>query len=630
MNKEIIKDFWKYYNWINNCSLQTFDDVKWRWDKTLAWIYPMSEIKKMEELEKKWAWIFFSVNPMKLWKRNKEDTTEIKTWIVENDNETKENQMTKIISWPIYPTMIIESKNSLHCYFFAKDWTKENYKKITQWLQEYYNWDVKLVWDYSRVLRFPWFNHQKNLNEKFEVNLIDYSDVSYTEKEMMEKYPVKEKIKKEYKKTNDVNYWQDIDWLANWNTKEMLLDLSGTWLVNWESIEFTKNSNWTEQIKVNWNSTWCWLDHQWLIWSQEWWPTWIQWLMYYKNITKSELLKYCWEHYKDRMKKLNLKREIKKEIKKEEIKKEIIQEDINNNFKVITREEKIIRAKEELINTDPKKIIKWGWKQWDGMLGWIYWWKIYVVWAETWIWKTTFVNQVCYNVSKQWRKIMKYSLEDRIEDIGKEEIYFMCNRLRKKDWLNGYQRTKFVNNEIWGNEFIKYVNKAVEELIKDVNIKELDKTKQVNIDELVILMEREAKEWVKMFVIDHLHYFDMKESKERHDLQIQSIMHRINEIARKYNVAVILVAHYKWIKKEEQQNPNPSYFKDWSAIKQVGNILIQITRDTEEEWDNISYFHITKLRWPIRPRVLEAEFDLKNYEYTFEKTQEQLDKDRWI
>ena len=33
---------------------------------------------------------------------------------------------------------------------------------------------------------------------------------------------------------------------------------------------------------------------------------------------------------------------------------------------------------------------------------------------------------------------------------------------------------------------------------------------------------------------------------ERHDLEIQNVMHQINEIARKYNVAVFLIAHYKY------------------------------------------------------------------------------------
>jgi len=107
-----------------------------------------------------------------------------------------------------------------------------------------------------------------------------------------------------------------------------------------------------------------------------------------------------------------------------------------------------------------------------------------------------------------------------------------------------YTRVKFVNNEYQTQEFRDDVNKAVIELEKQ-NIIELEKTKQANIDEIVELMEEECNNGTRVFCIDHLHYFEFDSSKERLDLQIQNVMHKINEVARKRNVAVILVAHYK-------------------------------------------------------------------------------------
>ncbi len=47
-----------------------------------------------------------------------------------------------------------------------------------------------------------------------------------------------------------------------------------------------------------------------------------------------------------------------------------------------------------------------------------------------------------------------------------------------------------------------------------------------------------------MFAIDHLHYFEFEDSN-RLDLQIKNVMHKLNEIARRRNVAVFLIAHYK-------------------------------------------------------------------------------------
>ena len=95
-------------------------------------------------------------------------------------------------------------------------------------------------------------------------------------------------------------------------------------------------------------------------------------------------------------------------------------------------------------------------------------------------------------------------------------------------------------------------------------------------------------------------------------------MHKLNELARRKNIAIILVAHYrKW-----SDNDYPSYdeFKDWSAIKQVANIIIQITRDfNQDEW--VSKFHITKIRWPIKPKIIETNFNLSTFEYGFRKTE---------
>lgn len=291
--------------------------------------------------------------------------------------------------------------------------------------------------------------------------------------------------------------------------------------------------------------------------------------------------------------------------------------DFQINFTHIPYKDKIFRAYEELVNTDPNKIIKRWRDERDSFLGGIYWGKIYVIWANTWVGKTTFVNQVCNNVSNQWVRVTKYSLEDRIEDIGKEEIFYTVNRLMGKDKKKPIDWISFVNNTCL-NEIHDYIIKACEILIEKNNLIELDKEKQVNIDELIKLMEEECENWTKLFAIDHLHYFEYIWD-ERHDIQIQNTMHRLNELCRRRNIAIILVAHYrKW-----SDNEYPSYdeFKDASAIKQVANVIIQITRNFDEE---ISRFHITKLRWPIKPRVLDTTFNLSTFEYGFKKSDRQL------
>lgn len=295
-----------------------------------------------------------------------------------------------------------------------------------------------------------------------------------------------------------------------------------------------------------------------------------------------------------------------------------------DNFAHIPYKDKIARAYEELLDTDPNKIMKRWRNEWDSMLGGIYGWKVYAIGANTWVGKSTFVSQVCNNVSNQWWRVVKYSLEDRMEDIGKEDIFYMVNRLRKKDKQKWYWWVDFINWKLNDDEEFKtYLYKACDILIEKNNLVELDKTKQVSIEDLIKLMEEECKKGTKLFVVDHLHYFDMK-NDERHDLQIQNVMHRINEIARKNNVAVFIVAHYR--KGSNDMQPNPDEFKDGSAIKQVANIIIQITRDFEL---NESEFHITKMRWPIRPQTLRTKFNLETYEYEFTKSEQSKENIWW-
>ena len=71
-----------------------------------------------------------------------------------------------------------------------------------------------------------------------------------------------------------------------------------------------------------------------------------------------------------------------------------------------------------------------------------------------------------------------------------------------------------------------------------------------------------------------LEYFQFK-NKERTDLEIQDVMHKLNDLVRKHNIALFLVAHYKGNTSKEKE-PYPDMFKDGAAIKQVANIIIQL------------------------------------------------------
>lgn len=293
-------------------------------------------------------------------------------------------------------------------------------------------------------------------------------------------------------------------------------------------------------------------------------------------------------------------------------------ESFEYNFQHISYEEKLKRSMEELIWVNPYTVIKWGWDRWDDLFWWIYWGKIYAIWWETWTWKSTFLNQIANNLAKQKVKVTKYSLEDRLEDIGIEELFYTINKIRREQNFERYQRISFVNNEYWfewHTNFdinFKYLLENAFERLRYSNINELDKKKQAWIDDLVILMEQEANNWTRVFFIDHLHYFKMEDNNWRTDLEIQIIMHKINEVARKFNVAIFLIAHYR---KLDKKWPDNDSFKDASAIKQVANVIIHIKQDVDEEK---TIFDIAKIRWPIKKTSITWKFNLNTYSYTFE------------
>lgn len=625
----IVKKFIEWYPNFQNGTIQLFKD-DWT-DKTgiklpiVQWWFD-----KCWEYNQKWYWVFFSVNEMEPWTRKKETTTKIRTRIVECDSLDKNTQFQSYAFAPLPPTLLIESKKSYHAYWFAEDGDKETYETICWWLKQFFNWDQAIVKDYSRVLRLPWFLHLKNKDDPFLIKIVyqDENKKHYNKKEMMDNYPYQTQEETKVLSTDKKEWFSGIrDLVKTRDHKKMLLDLSWTGLMWWQEITFVSHNDWTEQICCDWKQTGSRLDIEWKIWSYKWWwPFWFNWVLFYQNITRTELLKWTLEKYRDRFP----EDVYNKETSKMRIKKTISIAEVHENFKHISNQEKLMRSWSEIKNTNPNEIIKWWWKEFDSKLWWIKTGKIYLFGAESWRGKTTFVNIVVDNVVKQWHPVVRYSLEDRLEDKWKEDLFDEVNRIRLAVWVPLYEWIHFENNEYWSNfsklydaDFDHYVEKAIENLSK-YNITELDRNRPVSIKELSILIAEKAKEWVRFFVIDHLHYFKMSNS-ERRDLEIQEIMLDLNDIVRIYNISIFLIAHYSNYKKIEK--PHPSMFKDGAAIKQVANIIIQIVSDSNT---GETEFYFTKLRWryKIEEWVILGNYNIRTNSYSFEKTEEQKIKER--
>lgn len=244
---------------------------------------------------------------------------------------------------------------------------------------------------------------------------------------------------------------------------------------------------------------------------------------------------------------------------------------------------------DELLWRDKSTVMSWGFQKFDEKLWFLLPWQLIVVGWETWMGKSTFVNTVANNVSRQWFKVARYSLEDRMEENRINEIYHRVCYLRKKRDLNDNIPEHYIfEANMATEEEYPWITQDIAVAMKDLEnfnrwIIDLSHKKMVGIEELEQLFKDVVlNEWVKLVIIDHLHYVKF-EKNTRHDLAIENFMHQLNDLLRKYEVTCILVSHYKKIDKDE--DPDNNSFKDGAAIAQVSNKIIHIARDKEETED---------------------------------------------
>lgn len=310
---ETLSFLWVYPN-ADKLLYQYFDDSGERKQELSGYPKRLNEdsLKLLEEKNEQWSWIFFTVNGFDEQDRKQDKVKYINAWICEIDGVDKAFQRKLVNLCPLKPSIIVESKNSYHLYWFAIDWTLENREKICNWLRNFFDGDPNVI-TLERVLRLPWFDHCKDPENRFPIKVKHVNECtqedtsngmkwiakSYTEEQMMKAYPnfktVAEK-KKEMKKVERSMNKDDWDFrhrVSQFNCEEMLTVLSWTAYVNGDDIEFVMNTDWTKQILIDGKSTACWIDKSWFIGSKNWWwPTWIQWITWYgHNIDRKDLYK---------------------------------------------------------------------------------------------------------------------------------------------------------------------------------------------------------------------------------------------------------------------------------------------------------------------------------------------------
>lgn len=271
--------------------------------------------------------IFFTIQETESGSRKIDDITAIRCWAVDLDNGTKEELMELINQSPLKPSLIVETKNGYHVYFYANKRipiTEENrsemierYKAVVQdRLVPFFRLkdengeliirDNKAVGadnnakDLARMLRVPNFYHCKDINDRFLVRIVEENDSCYSEKQMLESFPLGKVEELKNEETPVEYYSSSLQYeyptyttyaLSKFDCRKGLEKLSGTEAVKYEKYTFQSNGNNTEQIIVNGTKRSCWITREGLIGSHDnGGPTLYQWLKYYNyglvDITK--------------------------------------------------------------------------------------------------------------------------------------------------------------------------------------------------------------------------------------------------------------------------------------------------------------------------------------------------------
>lgn len=544
--------FLELYPNIKECTIQTFNDNKNSKEteqENLSWKFIINDWvwDKLNEMNKKGAGIFFSVNQMKSWERDKKNVKKINSWVCDIDWWNKKEQEERIMNCPLRPSLVIESWHWYHVYYFCKDnITLEDYRKYNWWLCNYFNWDPKIPDDEARVLRVPWFYHMKDPEHPFLIELTYGAWDLYTVEHMQKAFPdtMSDKEKKQLQKKLEENEKQaivecDDSWfrteVCKLDAKEMLEAISWTKLAGYETISFKWIREWY-QILCNWKATSCWIDNQWMIGSYSWWwPFWTRWMAWYWKIDWKEVYRVVERVHPELIEKYKNKDKFKKKIQTNQTSTSEQSED----WKDVRRTTNEIKWDFKINETS------WWLDYLDNTLmkfdsGW----ELVILYWYPWCWKT----EIWFFIARHNKvKTTYFCLEIPEETIIKRWALRACwyNQIQVDNWL------------LSANEQMKLQDKTNQFKREfDWKIDMVSINQQPTVSQLIDYMDKNVKTW-EIVIIDNLGkiLWEWKDA-DNENFRYADITARLQTYAYANKITIILQHH--WSKPTWKKNPNDS------------------------------------------------------------------------
>lgn len=283
------------------------------------------------------------------------------------------------------------------------------------------------------------------------------------------------------------------------------------------------------------------------------------------------------------------------------------------NSLFIPFDELVVRSMAELDATDPSECVSTGFDWLDNQIVGLFKGELLVMGGETGSGKTTFVTNICYKAAQRGIKTDIFALEDRLVDYGIKAVYFELGRVRRnKGYPHNYPWKEYRKNEIQDTNY-KILRKEAEEKIKNSNLSFAEIYGLIDIAILEEMITQRVNEGTKLFLIDHLHYFDMMRSDVSRAEYVEHLMVRIKTLQNRTGARIILVVHYK---KLEGKKPMLDSFKDSIAIPQNANYVVNMWRDRGELADRYkTVFYIPKARNPNGEATITVTYDPDKNDY---------------
>lgn len=283
----------------------------------------------------------------------------------------------------------------------------------------------------------------------------------------------------------------------------------------------------------------------------------------------------------------------------------------------ITYTNVLSEAFDELMNITPEEVISFGYEFLDNKLTGIFPSELVVIGGETGTGKTTFATNIIYKASKKY-KCTVLALEDRLTDYGIKATYFEIGRLRKIKGKSNYPWNDYRRGALNTKKYFLDDFNVAQDNLRNENIEFVRTETQMNIETLEQLIKERVKNGTKLFLIDHLHYFDLSAGgKENKADYIEKLMVRLKTVQNNTGARVILIVHYK---KLDGKKPTLDSFKDSIAIVQNASYVISLWRDRENEINkNNTVFFLPKSRNPNGEGVITVNFNPETNDYVAEE-----------